>query len=254
MKKILVIEDEKAIRENIKELLEAEHYEVYEASNGKEGITKTRKIKPHLILCDIMMPGLNGYEVIKAINSDLSSTLIPFIFLTAKVERADLRKGMELGADDYIFKPYDVDELIRAVHTRLIKYESMKTKREEGGIPRPKYDQNDKILFRVSNRLDKVTIGKISFITAERQYSNIFLENYKRFVLKKSLSKWEAVLPQNMFVRIHRSTLVNLSHVTKIEKKLSNSYQCHMTHNNSTVVVEVSRRYLKNLKKFVTPS
>lgn len=124
-KKILVIEDQEDVRENIEELLQLSNYEALTAANGKEGIKKALEMKPDLILCDIMMPEMDGYEVLYLIgkNPEIAST--PFIFLTAKTEKADFRKGMNLGADDYITKPYEEMELLGAIERRLQKYDRL---------------------------------------------------------------------------------------------------------------------------------
>ncbi|MEL7003972.1 MAG: response regulator [Bacteroidota bacterium] len=126
MKKILVIEDNNEIRENISEILELDGYDVVQAANGKDGVTKTLNMQPDLILCDIMMPELDGYGVLHILSKKESTASIPFIFLTAKAEKADMRKGMILGADDYLIKPFDDNELLDAIETRFKKSEVLK--------------------------------------------------------------------------------------------------------------------------------
>jgi DNA-binding response OmpR family regulator len=121
MKKILVIEDNDEVRENTSEILELSNYQVFTASNGKTGVEIALKEKPDLIVCDIMMPVLDGYGVLHLLNKHESTSGIPFIFLTAKSEKSDIRKGMESGADDYLMKPFDVTELLNAVEVRLQK-------------------------------------------------------------------------------------------------------------------------------------
>jgi DNA-binding response OmpR family regulator len=125
MKTILVIDDEFDIRDLIKDILEFHEFKVCTAQNGKDGIITAVKEKPDLIICDIMMPEMDGFEVLKIIRSDTTMGLIPFIFLTAKTETTDLRKGMNQGADDYIFKPFDAEVLINAVKSRLLKAENV---------------------------------------------------------------------------------------------------------------------------------
>lgn len=122
MKKVLVIEDEESIRENILDLLDAEDFKAFGAENGKVGIELAAHILPDLILCDVMMPEIDGYGVLQALRSQPETTTIPFLFLTAKAERYDTRKGMELGADDYLVKPCTAKELIAAIATRLEKH------------------------------------------------------------------------------------------------------------------------------------
>ena len=126
MKKILLIEDNDDVRENTAEILALSNYEVMKAVNGKEGVELALKILPDLIICDIMMPVLDGYGVLHALNRHTETSSIPFIFLTAKSEKTDFRKGMGMGADDYITKPFDGTELLNAVEARLKKTEALK--------------------------------------------------------------------------------------------------------------------------------
>ena len=121
MRRLLVIDDHKDIRENIAEILVLAGYEVFTAPNGKKGVETALKEKPELIICDIMMPELDGYGVLHLLRKNEVTLETPFIFLTAKSERSDLRKGMEMGADDYITKPFDDIELLNAIEIRLKK-------------------------------------------------------------------------------------------------------------------------------------
>jgi CRP-like cAMP-binding protein/CheY-like chemotaxis protein len=118
---IMVIEDNAAIRGNVVEILELAGYDVISANNGKAGVDLIFKKIPDVILCDIMMPELDGYGVLYLLNKNPETSHIPFIFLTAKAEHIDLRKGMEMGADDYLTKPFDHIELLNAVESRLKK-------------------------------------------------------------------------------------------------------------------------------------
>jgi len=126
MKKILVIEDNPEVRENITEILELSNYEVVSAENGKKGVELALQQTLDLIVCDIMMPELDGYGVLHLLNKHVETYGIPFIFLTAKSEKSDWRRGMEMGADDYLTKPFDSIELLNAIETRLKKAESIK--------------------------------------------------------------------------------------------------------------------------------
>ncbi len=121
MRKILLIEDNNDMRENTAEILELANYSVFTAKNGKEGVELAQKVKPDLIICDIMMPVLDGYGVLHLLSKNTETENIPFIFLTAKAERSDMRKGMEMGADDYLTKPFDDIELLNAIESRLKK-------------------------------------------------------------------------------------------------------------------------------------
>jgi len=119
MKKILVIEDEPEMRRNITTLLRFHDYEPVAAANGREGVGAARREKPDLILCDVMMPELDGYGVLEAVQAEASLAQTPFIFLTAKGEKDDLRSGMNLGADDYLTKPVAHADLLQAIEARL---------------------------------------------------------------------------------------------------------------------------------------
>lgn len=121
MKKVLLIEDDAILRENTAELLELSGYDVDTAPNGKQGIEQANKSIPNIIICDIMMPKIDGYGVLETLSKNDNTKYIPFIFLSAKTERKDVRKGMNLGADDYITKPFNEDELISAIESRLAK-------------------------------------------------------------------------------------------------------------------------------------
>jgi len=123
--KILIIEDDQMLRESTADFLEEEGYVIYQAENGLEGIHKAFETPPDLILCDIAMPKLDGYQVYSTLQENRVTSAIPFIYLTAKTEKEDLRTGMQLGADDYITKPFDYNELITAIHTRIEKYKKL---------------------------------------------------------------------------------------------------------------------------------
>ena len=125
-KKVLIIEDNNDIRENVVEILELAGYQVFDANNGKKGVEIALKEIPDIILCDIMMPELDGYGVLYMLNKNPDTAAIPFIFLTAKAERLDLRKGMEMGADDYLTKPFDDMDLLNSIESRLKKKEIQK--------------------------------------------------------------------------------------------------------------------------------
>jgi CRP-like cAMP-binding protein/AmiR/NasT family two-component response regulator len=125
MKKILLIEDSDDIRETTAEILELANYQVYTAENGKIGVEIANQTKPDLVVCDIMMPVLDGYGVLHIFSQSADLQNIPFIFLTAKTERSDLRKGMEMGADDYLTKPFQEIELLNAIESRLKKIENI---------------------------------------------------------------------------------------------------------------------------------
>lgn len=126
MKKILIIEDNEDVRENTADILELANYKVSTAENGNIGIHIAEQLHPDVILCDIMMPELDGYEVLQRLSKNRKTASIPFIFLTAKTDKTDIRKGMNLGADDYLTKPFNDKDLLEAIEARLKKHNFLK--------------------------------------------------------------------------------------------------------------------------------
>ncbi|MDP3150770.1 MAG: response regulator [Ignavibacteria bacterium] len=253
LKKILIVEDEKQLLNNISILLKAENFDVVTAANGKEGIYLAVKEKPDLIICDIMMPGMDGYDVLEELGKNCTTSLIPFIFLTAKVETGDLRKGMELGADDYLFKPFKSEELIKAITTRLNKFEIVKAtilneeKKNTDGQKVTRYKLEDNIFFRLPNSSVIVAVGKIKYIAADNQYTCVVHEDNKLILIRRSISKWEEILPEKLFIRIHRSTIINTLYINKIEKSPANSYKVILK--DTSKKLDISRKYLRKIKK-----
>ncbi|MEO8427350.1 MAG: response regulator transcription factor [Verrucomicrobiota bacterium] len=119
MKSILIIDDHADTRRNLRLMLRFEGFDLFEAEDGAAGVASARQRKPDLILCDVMMPHLDGYGVLKALREDPDTRTIPFLFLTAKADKLDIRHGMNLGADDYLPKPVGRDELMAAIAARL---------------------------------------------------------------------------------------------------------------------------------------
>ena len=141
MKKILIIEDEPEMRRNLATILRLERFEPVTAANGEQGLKLARDQAPDLVLCDVMMPGISGFDVLKALHQDPAARQIPFIFLTAKGERNDVRDGMNLGADDYLTKPVDKADLLRAIRARLNRLEHLGR-----GEFKPNFDSPDPLL------------------------------------------------------------------------------------------------------------
>ncbi len=123
---ILIIDDNKHIRTQINLVLKLEGYQTFMASNGTEGVQTAREVMPNLIICDIMMPELDGYGVLGMLRGNAMTADIPFLFLSAKAEKQDIRQGMNLGADDYLWKPFSTEDLLKAIEARLDRYETTK--------------------------------------------------------------------------------------------------------------------------------
>ncbi|MCE2611552.1 response regulator [Flavobacteriaceae bacterium D16] len=141
MKKVLLIEDDTILRENTAELLELSDYQVFTAPNGKRGVQLALEQQPDVVVCDIMMPEMDGYAVLEALSQNEVTRTIPFIFLSAKTERQDVRKGMELGADDYLTKPFEEIELIGAIESRIAKMAILRDLDEESKTDAPGKEQ-----------------------------------------------------------------------------------------------------------------
>jgi DNA-binding response OmpR family regulator len=190
MKTILLIEDDPVMRENTAELLELASYTVLTAANGKIGVSLAKKHIPNIIICDIMMPELNGYGVLQIISKDITTKHIPFIFLSAKIEHKDIRKGMNMGADDYITKPFDESELYSAIESRLAKAAILKEKLETNLIKVPYFETNEnelKTLNQLKNYFSDLT-EEYSFSAGEIIYHEADNSNFV-YLIKKGIVK-----------------------------------------------------------------
>lgn len=170
MKKILLIEDNFDVRENTEEILSLANYRVVTAPNGKIGVELAQREKPDLIICDIMMPELDGYGVLHILSKNEETARIPFIFLTAKTEKSDIRKGMNLGADDYLTKPFDDTDLLNAIEIRLKKHQMQRTN----------YDGNaeglDNFIKDAQTALNIKDLGKDRKVKTLKKKTEIFAE------------------------------------------------------------------------------
>lgn len=249
MKKVLIIEDDYSVKSLLREIFEENNYKVFSASDGKEGVSLAAEIFPDIIICDIMMPGLNGYEVKEELNKHEDTALIPFIFLTAKAEMGDLRSGMDLGADDYIVKPFRVPALLKTVETRLQRIEELKNAAKTKAAAQPtdkQLSENERLLVSVKNKTKFIRIGDIVCVTALGEYSTINLSDGSKIVLRKVLKEWEKKLSSDIFLRIHRSTIINLNYAVRIEKWYNRSFKVYMKGDNQEFII--SQRYAVKLK------
>ena len=154
MKTILLIEDDRALRENTEELLELSGYSMITAPNGKIGIQMAKEKLPDIIVCDIMMPEVDGYGVLKELSSNDKTKHIPFIFLSAKTEHKEIRRGMDLGADDYLTKPFEEEDLINAIESRLAKVELLGRMAKEGTLSPAVSEDQIRTLNELKNFFD----------------------------------------------------------------------------------------------------
>ena len=154
MNTVLVVEDEFSIRENIKDLLEAEDFNVLLAQDGVEGFKKAVEELPDLILSDVLMPKMDGFQLLLMLQNEKETSRIPFLFITAKIEMTDLRKGMNLGADDYIIKPFRAQELLDAINLRL---------RKKANYGETADELKEKLVVRLPHELRTPLVGIIGF-------------------------------------------------------------------------------------------
>ena len=262
MKKILVIEDNIDLAENIVLLLKENNYEVLASYNGKSALNAVIEFNPDIIICDIMLPDISGYKLLSEIKK-LEEKIMPiFIFLTAKTLREDLRRGMILGADDYITKPFAYEELIGAINTQIKKcskfFEKIDSKTsapsEAPGSqdfqPTPSgtaLNYSDHIFISDKKMPGFYMVSSIVVIKSLKDYTQLFLTDNKRFFLRKSMKYWEDKLPGDKFVRIHRQTLINVDYVEKVEPISSNRYRIVLKAFNEEL--EASQRLSSKIKK-----
>jgi DNA-binding LytR/AlgR family response regulator len=248
MKKLLIIEDETPIRENFCEIFDEEGYQVLGASGGKEGIELAVSFRPDLIICDIMMPVLDGFEVRNVLSRDKKTSLIPFIYLTAKTDIKDVQRAMELGADDYITKPISAPRLLELVSKRLKRIEELKSIKD---LPAESsmYSKDEKILLKSGGKHVLALINEIVIIKAANDYSEVLLKTREKILVKKSLKNWEKNLPEKSFLRIHRNMIINIELVEKIESKLKGSYIVKLK--NHPELIHFSQRYSQKVRKLL---
>jgi len=214
MEHILLVEDDFSIRESLAEILKLAGYSVSLATNGKEGLEAIIDETPDLVICDVSMPVLNGFELLATANTRLNNALTPpFIFLTARVELNDIRQGMNLGADDYLLKPFDHKELLKSIRMRLDKRKKLLNANESEAPARLK--KLEKIAIPSEEGLTLMEFDEIIRCEAERAYCKFHSINGKSILVSKSMKEFETVLLQHNFSKTHKSNIVNLKYVVK---------------------------------------
>lgn len=248
--KILIIEDDRDLLEDIKTLLIEEGYQAYSATNGDDGIKIAKKEIPDLIICDIMMSGIDGYSVLKKLRRNETTFPIPFIFLTAKVERESYRFGMQLGADDYLYKPFLSEDLLKSIQVRIQKAKRLKKENESfNKVDIQQYPLEDRIFIKVKGQSYMIKIEDIAFIEANNQYTSLHLINGKSYLIRKPISGWTDILKDKFFMRIHRSTIINLELIEKMEKWKNSSLIIHLKNINKSFIV--SKKNSAKLRKHI---
>lgn len=249
MHTILLIEDESSIREMIRTFLELNKYSVITASNGKDGLGLAKRIIPDLIISDVMMPLMDGFKFKKELSKDEVTATIPFIFLTSMTEREKFRKGMELGADDYLTKPVQMEELKNAIKIQLEKRKQLLKEYIKKAVKQPQkqYSINEHVLLKDKGNPRFIKVGMIVCITAEEKYTKVYLSGNEKIISSMSLKEWEIILPQNIFIRIHRGTIINIEGIQKVYKWFQRGYKVKLKEIPDDF--EISRRYYSKIRE-----
>lgn len=214
MEKILIVEDEAGVRETLEEIFDLAGYEVSSAKDGKEGYQNIVDDLPDIVVCDVSMPEMNGFELLGAINERMKDEIVPpFLFLTAKVEPKDIRTGMSLGADDYILKPFDHNELLTAVRMRLEKRKKILGNGSEEYLNSTV--NFDKLAVPSESGLEMIPYSELIYCEAERAYCRFHLASKKNILVSKSMKEFEDILIRNNFLKVHKSNIVNIQHIEK---------------------------------------
>lgn len=226
MKKILIIEDEPELCDSIARLLKYEGYKPYRSENGLNGLRLANELSPDLILCDIIMPDIDGYEVLKRFRKEHTGRFVPFIFITALTGRSYYRQGMELGADDYLIKPFSRKELINAVSSRMEIYESL-GEYVESKISEIEYHLRNRIALLKEDISEKLKY--ISKINAQKEHLGNCLQNIELELMQEALS----VIDTN-------NTIHNLKNL--IQNKLNNE---NLTFDQRKLLIELKTKVCK---------
>lgn len=215
MERIVIVEDEEGIRETLQEILELSGYEVFSASNGKLGFDLIIEEEPDLVLCDVSMPILDGFALLEAISQRLKDELMPaFLFLTAKVETKEIRHGMNLGADDYILKPFDPVEILKIIQLRLEKRKKMLNVRYEKSLNIVSEVLN-KLSIPTDDGLELIPFDHIIQCKAERAYCNFHIKGGRTLLVSKPMKEFEEILISKGFFKVHKSNIVNIQFAEK---------------------------------------
>jgi len=216
MNRILVIEDEDLLRENLKEMLELKGHQIILANNGKMGIQKAVEHTPDLIICDIMMPEMDGYEVLRQVRKNTATSETPFIFLTARSEASDTRAGMNLGADDYITKPFLIDDLNKAIQSRLERRKSTLNH------IRQKVEESIVRINNISAHEYNTPLNGIVGLT------DIMLDFYDDFSKAEMVEMLQAIRKSGKRLQQTITKILMFAHVQKCEQDLAHNPQAYL--------------------------
>jgi len=237
--KVLVVEDEPLISEMIAKSLKLEGYSVDSAKTGEEGLQKVREVSPDLVLLDVLLPKIDGWEVLTRMRDDSRTRAIPIIMLTALSDEKSKVQGLRGGADDYVTKPFSSLELMARVEA-VLKRADRVGHRDSTRSQMP---------ARKGDKIYLVNVDDINFINIQREYAYLHTDN-DRFLTNHTLAELEKMLDPAKFFRAHRGYIVNLQKVKEITKVGTSSYELTMN-DPSKSKIPMSRRQSSELKKIL---
>ncbi|NQV15892.1 response regulator transcription factor [bacterium] len=233
--KAILVDDERLARNDLTLLLK-NHSNIQivgEAANGLEALDLIKELEPDLVFLDIQMPGINGFDVLEQIGSD-----VKVIFVTAFDEYA--LRAFEVNALDYLLKPVNPERLLQSIERLELLPEDTPTDLRE-------LEYHDRLLLKLDTSLGFLKVSTIICITSAGDYSEVLCSNKKKVLVHKSMSEWETRLPEAFFNRIHRTTIVNMEFVDRLEEWFNNSFRVYLKGIEEPYVM--SRRYVAKLKQ-----
>jgi len=240
---ILLIEDEEQIRKNLLEILSLKGYQVVAAADGLEGVSIAKQQPPDLILCDIMMPHLSGYHVLELIRAHEPLMSVPFIFLTAKSDMVDLRRGMDLGADDYLTKPFSTKDLLAAIESRLKRHQQKPTLQ-----PPPVWLQTIQAHREGGSMLLKVA-DCLCFYVHNRAY--LVHHPLGTFHIDSTLTELATQLDSRQFFRANRQVVIQRKSIQKYAYWQQGKYCLYLTNVAEHREIIISKARFRQLKKWL---
>lgn len=250
LESILVIESNSRFLNVVSKVLEDAGYNVFTAYNGPDGLRLAAAELPCLILCNMVLYGMSGYEVLEKISADSLTGAIPFVFFTSDYNIDALKKGMELGVDSIIFKPFSVEELLNVVRVKINKLHLAERRAVTGytALPAPAVQNrtNDTILLNINRKKKLVRKSDIEYIKALGAYSAVYLLDKGRVMVRKLLKEWENVLPGEEFIKVRRSAIINVNYIKDLEKCSARSLRIVMQHSNESFIT--SQRFSVKVK------
>lgn len=252
MKKILIIDYNSESNQEIETILSSENFGTYFAEDGYQGIEIAKIYCPDLIICDVKLNGIDGFYVKQKLNEIPETRIIPFVFLSGNASIDEMSKCFEFGADSYIQKPLIEENFVNIINSVFNKIEIYKEKFSRS-VPtsidetESHTTRNDHILVKIGRNLRLISFNNIICVKAQKEYSEILCENKQKVIIRKSIRKWCQILPESMFLRIHRATIINTNFIEKAEKISDRSYKVYLK--NVAEPMILSQRYAKYLRK-----